>query len=66
MVLEKESEALRAIQPILRDRRDVILKRINNDETALREAFEELEVLDYRRSFEECIALTKRALGQLS
>jgi hypothetical protein len=30
----------------------------------LREAFAELEVLDYRRSFKECVPLVTEALGK--
>ena len=62
MVVEKEPEALRKIQPILGDRRDVILERIASQEAALRETFAALEVLDYRRSFDECVELTKKGL----
>jgi len=63
MVTEKEPEALWQIQPILHDRRDVILAKIASQEAALRETFAALEVLDYRRSFDECVELTKTALG---
>ena len=63
MVAEKEPKALWKIQPILRDRREPILERIALQEVALREAFAALEVLDYRRSFDECVTLTKKALG---
>jgi nucleotidyltransferase AbiEii toxin of type IV toxin-antitoxin system len=63
MVAEREPEALWKIQPILHDRRDVILKRIAAQGPALRESLAELEVLDYRRSFDECVELTRRALS---
>lgn len=63
MVTEKEPEALWQIQPILHDRRDVILAKIASQEAALRETFAALEVLDYRRSFDECVELTRTALG---
>lgn len=62
LVTEKEPEALWKIRPILRDRRDVILARIASQEAALRDTFAALEVLDYRRTFEECVELTKQAL----
>jgi hypothetical protein len=32
-------------------------------EAALREAFAALEILDYRRSFDECVELVRKALG---
>lgn len=63
MVAEKEPAALLQIQPILRDRRDAILARIASQEFALRETFVALEVLDYQRSFDECVELAKTALG---
>jgi hypothetical protein len=63
MVAEKESEALQEIKPVLRDRRDVVLQRIATHQAALRETFAALEVLDYRRSFDECVTLVKKALA---
>jgi len=63
MVMENEPQALEAIKPILRDRRDVVLERMKAQEAMLRESFAALEVLDYRRSYDECVALAKRAFG---
>lgn len=63
MVVEKEPKALEAIKPILRDRRDVVLERIKAHEAVLREAFAALEVLDYRRSYEDCVALVRNAFA---
>ncbi len=63
LVAEKEPEALWKIRPVLRGQREVILARIGSQEAALRETFAALEVLDYRRSFDECIELTKKAMG---
>ena len=65
MVLEKAPQALQGIAPILRDRRTTILKRLDAG-TDLREAFEALEILDYKRSFDECVALARKALEQAS
>jgi predicted nucleotidyltransferase component of viral defense system len=62
MVAEQEPEALAAIRPILRDRQQVVLDRIARHDAGLREVFDALETLDYRRSFDECVALVKRAL----
>lgn len=55
MVIEKEPEALPAIKPILRDRREAIMERIARQHPALREDFEALEIFEYRRSFDECV-----------
>jgi len=62
MVIEKEPQALPAIRPILRDRRAVILERIAQHHVGLREDFEALETLEYRRSFDECVDLVTHAL----
>lgn len=62
MVAEKEPKALEEIRPVLRGRRDVILQRIKTHDAILRETFAALEILDYRRSYDECAALAKSAL----
>lgn len=62
MVVEKEPRALEAIKPVLNDRRDVILIRMKTHEASLRETFAALETLDYRRSYDECVALVRRVL----
>ena len=62
LVAEKEPEALREIRPILRDRREVIFNRIASQEAAQREAFAALEILDYRRSFDECMERIRKVL----
>ena len=62
LVAEKEPKALEAIKPVLRDRRDVVLERMKTHEAMLRETFVALEVLDYRRSYDECAALVTKAL----
>lgn len=62
MVIEREPASLAQIRPILRDRRQVILDRIAQNDAPLREAFEALESLDYLRSFDECVTLVTRTL----
>jgi hypothetical protein len=66
MVAEREPEALKEIYPILRDKRETVLTRIAAAEPQLRETFNELLVLEYRRSFEECVAIVKRTLSTAS
>lgn len=63
MVSEKEPEALQQIKPILRDRRDVVLERIATREAVLREDFAALEILDYRRSYDECVTLVRKVFA---
>ena len=63
MVTEREPNALRTIEFVLHDRRDTILQRIASQDAFLRDTFAELDVLDYRRNFDDCIGLVKKALG---
>ena len=60
IVAEKEPRALDEIQPVLRDRRDVVLARIAKGDQQLRSDFAELEVLEYRPSYDECLKIVKR------
>jgi hypothetical protein len=62
MVADLERDSLHSIRPILRGRREIALARIAANEAALREAFGALEVLEYRRTFDECVELVKHAL----
>jgi hypothetical protein len=62
MVSEMEPEALKVIAPVLRDRRDVVLSRIEKHRAALRESFRLLLVLDYQRTFEECVEIVRATL----
>lgn len=64
LVAEREPEALKSIAPILRDRRDVILDRIRLGDFYLRENFANLDVLEYRRSYDECVDLVHKALSR--
>jgi predicted nucleotidyltransferase component of viral defense system len=62
LVAEKEPDALRAIIPVMRDRRDAVLGRIASADKQLRGDFAELEVMTYRRTYDECVAIVRRAL----
>lgn len=64
MVIELEPEALISIRPILRDRREVVLKRLSEHSTSLREAFAALDAMNYRRTYDECVDLAKEALNK--
>jgi Nucleotidyl transferase AbiEii toxin, Type IV TA system len=61
-VAEREPQALREIAPIMRDRREAVLARVERDEPRLRESFESLTPLDYRRTFNECLEIVRDAL----
>jgi hypothetical protein len=65
MVAELESGAMYEIAPILQDRRDAVLDRIRRHEQSLRESFESLTTLDYRRSFDECVQIVKEKLAAI-
>jgi predicted nucleotidyltransferase component of viral defense system len=65
MVAEKEPEALNGIGQILRDRRAAVLARIETHGEALRETFEQLRVLDYNRTFDQCVETTRSVLDRL-
>ena len=65
MVIENEPQALPMIRPILRDRRAVILERIAQNHAGLREAFDALETIEYRRSFDECVDRVTQTLEAL-
>jgi len=63
VVAEREPQALHEIAPILRDRRDAVLARIQRDEPHLRESFASLIALDYRRTFDECLQILRNTLS---
>lgn len=63
LIAEKEPEAVNSIAPILRDRKDVILARIKASDANLRDDFANLEVLEYRRSYDECVKIVSKALN---
>jgi hypothetical protein len=65
IVAELESGAMREIAPILRDRRDAVLDRIRRNEQFLRDSFESLMTLDYRRSFDECVQIPKEKFAAI-
>ncbi|MBI2970279.1 MAG: nucleotidyl transferase AbiEii/AbiGii toxin family protein [Gammaproteobacteria bacterium] len=64
MVIEKEPGALHEIVPVIRDRRGVVMERITAQEAALREAFAELEILEYQRGFDECVQLLRNRFAE--
>jgi predicted nucleotidyltransferase component of viral defense system len=63
MVAEEEPDSLIAIKPILQSRRGAVLARIVAQEANLRETFAALEILDYQRSYDECVGLVRAALA---
>jgi len=62
MMAEKEPTALGKIKPLIRERREAILARIASSDKILRKTFAELEVLDYRRTYDECVRIVENVL----
>lgn len=65
LVIERESEALRAIASILIANRDAVLARLSKHRTAMLQEFSALDVLDYRRTFDQCESLVRDFLSEL-
>ena len=63
MVAEWEPDVLTELAPILRSRRDAILSRVQRHHAFLAESFRELAVLNYRRTFDECVSILKDTLS---
>lgn len=63
LVAEKEPRALDEIEPVLRDRRDAVLARIARADKQLRDEFGQLEVLEFRRSYDECLFILEKVFN---
>jgi chromosome segregation and condensation protein ScpB len=61
LVAKREPTAIEQIARILRERRDAIRSRIASGEKALRKTYAELDMLDFRPSFDEC----RKAIAEL-
>lgn len=62
LVAEKEPSALKEIRPVLHDRRDAVLAHMADSDRQLRSDFAELETLEYRPTYDECLAIVKKTL----
>jgi hypothetical protein len=62
LVAEREPAAIEAIRPILRAQRSAIRERIATGGKALRTAFDALDTLDYRPTYDECVRVVLRTL----
>ncbi|WP_230979696.1 nucleotidyl transferase AbiEii/AbiGii toxin family protein [Steroidobacter gossypii] len=62
LLIEKLPEALVGIRTILRERREAMLARIDADHARLRAVFSQLAILEYRRSYDECVDIVRTAL----
>jgi hypothetical protein len=64
LVAEKEPAVPAKVRPLIRERRDAILGRIASSDRILRQTFAALEVLDYRRTYDECVSTVKKVLDE--
>jgi predicted nucleotidyltransferase component of viral defense system len=64
LVAAKEPAAIERIAGILRERREVIRKRIASSEKILRKTYAELDTLDFRPSFDECLRVVADLLDR--
>ena len=62
LVAARDPAAIEAIRPILRGQRSAIRERIATDGKALRTAFDALDTLDYRPSYDECVRVVLKTL----
>ena len=62
LVAEKEPAEIARIESVLRESGDAILERLESGDKILRTTFKELEVLDYRPTYDHCVELVKSAL----
>ena len=64
LVATRDPAAIETIRPILRTQRAVIRERIASGGKALRIAFEALDTLDYRPSYDECLRIVAKVLDE--
>jgi hypothetical protein len=64
LVAVREPAAIESIRPILRERGSLIRTRLATSEKALRETFAELDTMEFRPSFDECVSTLEKLLGK--
>jgi predicted nucleotidyltransferase component of viral defense system len=64
LVAERAPEVMTEITSLLREKRDDILERLNSGDRTLRKTFVELEVLEYRRTYDQCVRIVRKVLNQ--
>jgi predicted nucleotidyltransferase component of viral defense system len=63
LVVDQEPEALRELGSILRARKEDLLVRMENADAQLRDGFAQLDVMEYRPSYDHCLAAIKNILA---
>ncbi|HEX5130189.1 MAG TPA: nucleotidyl transferase AbiEii/AbiGii toxin family protein [Usitatibacter sp.] len=64
LVATRDPAAIDLIRPILRAQRSAIRERIATGDKALRTAFEALDTLDFRPTYDECLRIVARTLDE--
>jgi len=63
LVLEREPSSLPALSPLIQEQKSSLSKRFLQADTALREDFEAIDVLDYNPTFEACRTRLEEVVG---
>jgi hypothetical protein len=64
LVATREPEALHVLRDILAAQRRVLLQRLESRDAMLRTVFSQLETLEFRPGFEDCVAALREALAK--
>lgn len=64
LVATRDPDAIETVRPILRAQRTAIQERISTGGKALRTAFEALDTLDFRPTYDECLRIVVRTLDE--
>ena len=62
LVATRDPSAIESIRPVLRERRKDIRARLAAGSKALRTTFSELDTLDFRLGFDECVRIVREVL----
>lgn len=62
LIVENEPAALKELRPLMREKREIIFERIAAADVILRKTFAELEVLEYKRTYDACLGIVRQAL----
>ena len=64
LIATREPAAIESIRPILRERSNIIRKRIATGEKALRTAFSGLDTLEFKPGYDECVRIVENVLAK--
>lgn len=60
-VFEHAPEAIREIAPVMREYQPVLVERVEKNRNSLHEEFDALDLIDNRKTLEDCIAALRRS-----